>query len=191
VRFLDVIGLQNGAELHYQGIASDTGIPAVTIQTYIELLQDTLLGYEVKAFTKTKTRKAITRSKFYLFDIGVVNRLSRRGEIKAGSELFGHAFEHFIIGELRAYIGYNNLDSDLCYWRSGGFEVDAIVGNEMAIEIKSTNNVSDRHLKGLKALKEEKLVKNYYVISQDKNERIIDGIKLMPYDKFLNMLHST
>ncbi len=189
VRFLDVIGLQNGEELHYQGIANDTGIPSATIQTYIELLIDTLIGYEVKAFTKTTKRKAITRSKFFLFDLGVVNQLTHRGEIKEGSELFGKAFEHFIMNELRAYIQYNDLDLELQYWRSTSqFEVDAIVGNEMAIEIKSTKHASEHHLKGLRALQEEKKIKRYYLVCQDAHEREIDGIRIVHFERFLEGL---
>lgn len=160
----------------------------MTIQTYIELLRDTLIGYEVKAFTKTKTRKAIARSKFYLFDIGVVNKLAKRGEIRLGSELFGKAFEHFIMNELRAWLGYRGMDEELRYWRSTGFEVDAVISDQMAIEIKATANVSDRHLKGLKALREEGMVKEYLVVSNDATERTVDGIRIMPYEKFLRML---
>jgi predicted AAA+ superfamily ATPase len=190
VRFLDVLALQNGEELHYQGISNDVGISAATIQTYVELLKDTLIAYEVKAFAKTVKRKAITRSKLFFFDVGVVNQFARWGEIKVGSELFGRSFEHFIMNELRAYIHYQQLDEDLCYWRSKSqFEVDAIVGNRMAIEIKATQNAGPHHLKGLKALQEEKMVKEYYLVSQDPNEREVDGIQFVYYENFLKRLY--
>lgn len=189
VRFMDVLGIQNGEELNYQGISNDTGIKAVTIQTYIELLKDTLIGYELPAFVQTKKRKAITRSKLFLFDVGVVNKLANRGEIKPDSELFGKAFEHFIINELRAYLHYSEINQKLSYWRStSGFEVDAIIGNEWAIEIKSTKNAADHDLKGLKALREEGLVKHYSLVCMDQRSRVIDGIEVIHYEKFLQRL---
>ncbi len=50
-------------------------------------------------------------------------------------------------------------------------EVDLIIGNDLALEIKSTELVQDRHLKGLRALKEEGVVKNYAIVSQDPERR--------------------
>ena len=34
----------------------------------VQVLEDTLLGYQVEFFTNTKKRKAITTSKFYFFE---------------------------------------------------------------------------------------------------------------------------
>ncbi len=42
------------------------------------------------------------------------------------------------------------------YWRSiSQFEVDLILGNQWAIEIKGTRLVQKKHLKGIRVLKEE------------------------------------
>jgi len=40
-------------------------------------------------------------------------------------------------------------------------EVDFIIGNKLAIEIKGTDLVADKHLKGIRALKEEGLIQTY------------------------------
>jgi hypothetical protein len=58
-------------------------------------------------------RKATSRAKFYLFDLGVTNSLAGRHEIPVGTETFGKAFEHFIALELRAYLSYRRLNLDL------------------------------------------------------------------------------
>jgi uncharacterized protein len=188
-RFLDVMALQNGEELHYQAIASDCGVPARTVQNYVQILEDTLLGFQVPSYDATRKRKAISRSKFFLFDIGVVNTLAQRGEIRPKSELFGKCFEHFLMLEIRAFLGYERKHVPLQYWRStSGFEVDCVIGQEWALEFKSTELVSDHHLKGLKALKEEKLVKNYAVVSRDTKKRTVDGILIYPWREFLENL---
>jgi predicted AAA+ superfamily ATPase len=189
-QFLDAIALCNGEEINYQSLASDCGVLARTLKNYVEILQDTLIGYCLSPFTLTKKRKAITRQKHFLFDVGVVNSLCQRGEIRPRSELFGKAFEHFIINEVRAYVSYQRLRHRLQYWRStSGFEVDLIVGQEMAIEIKSASLVSDKHLKGLRALKEEGLVKNYGVVSLDPEVRTTrDGVTIYPWAHFLRRL---
>jgi uncharacterized protein len=188
IRFLDIMALQNGEELNYQGIASDSGVPAKTVQNYIQILEDTLIEFQVQPLGMTLKRKAITRSKFF-FDIGVVNTLSQRGEIKEKSELFGRAFEHFLMMEFRAYLLYERSPHALQYWRStSGFEVDCVIGKEGAFEFKSTDLAQNRHLKGLQALKEEKIIKNYALISQDPQKRIVDGITIYPWHEFLSDL---
>lgn len=100
------------------------------------------MGFQLKPFLKTKSRKAITRSKFYLFDLGVVAKLAKRGPVQVGSELFGLAFEHFIINEIRAFLSYQRIDEDLCYWRStSGFKVDCIVGQRISLAGRSPHKL--------------------------------------------------
>ncbi len=188
-RFLDVMALQNGEELNYQGIASDAGVPARTVLNYVQILEDTLLGFQVSSFGATLKRKAISRSKFFFFDIGVVNALAHRGEIKSKSELFGRCFEHFLFLELRAYLSYENQDLPLQYWRStSGYEVDCVIGKEWALKFKATNLVLDRHLSGLRALREEKLIKNFAVVSLDSYKRKMGDIWVYPWREFLTNL---
>lgn len=188
--FLELMALSNGEEISYQSIAGDCGVSPNSIKSYIEILQDTLIGFQLKAFTKTRKRKAISRSKLYFFDIGVTNSLANRGEILTDSELFGKAFEHFILLETRAFISYSRKRCRMRYWRSTSkFEVDLILDNKWAIEIKGTKSVQDKHLRGLRALREEGIVENFAVVSRDRHERkIIDGIVVLPWQVFLDTL---
>jgi len=48
---------------------------------------------------------------------GIANYLRNRRNIQLGSVDFGHAFEHYIIQELIAYLGYNGKQEQLSYWR--------------------------------------------------------------------------
>ena len=155
IRFLEVVALCNGKEINYANIASDCGVAVRTLEGYFSILDDTLIGFSIQPFLSTVKRKAITRAKYFLFDIGVVNSLARRGRVEFKSELFGRLFEHFIALELRAFLAYRRIDLALQYWRSTShFEVDFIIGNAtMAIEVKSTDLVTDKHLKGIRALK--------------------------------------
>ncbi len=184
--FFESVGLISGEELNYQNWSSDTGVPRKTLQSYVELLKDTLMAFELPAFRKTVTRKAVARSKFYLFDVGVANHMAQRGEIKYGSKEFGKAFEHFFIQECRALISYLELDWKLTYWRThSNIEVDLCLGNKWAIEIKSSSRISSGHLKGLKYLREEQLFENYAVVCFEKEKRIVDGIIIYPWKQFL------
>jgi predicted AAA+ superfamily ATPase len=185
VRFLDFVALTNGEEINYDSLGSDAGVPPRTVASYFELLEDTLVGFSVAPYTKTKKRKSITRSKFFLFDIGVVSALTKRGALTETSELLGRAFEHFIAMELRAYSSYSERDLALRYWRTTSqHEVDFILEDHLAIEVKATTRVSDRHLHGLIALQQEKCVKRHVLVSRDPLRRVVQGIEIIPWQEF-------
>lgn len=189
-RFLEIAAISNTEMVIYKNIAQDCGIDHRTVKEYFEILQDTLIGYLIQGFSATKKRRAILAPKFYYFDVGVANYLSNRKNIQQGTDAFGHSFEHLIIQELIAYLNYNNSDEALTYWRtSSGYEVDAIIGHgRIAIEIKSSNEVNTRHLKGLKAFLEDFQQARTIVVSMDKYKRILNGIEIYPANEFLKEL---
>lgn len=175
--------------MSYASLSRDTGIQVKTIRNYVEIAKDTLIAFEVPAFRKTVTRKAVASSKLFLFDVGVVGALAQRGQVQEGSELFGFAFEHFIALELRAYLSYRRTRLELTHWRSlSQMEVDFVVGERLAIEVKTTTHVTSADLKGLRALRDEGLVKEFAVVSRDPVKRNIDGITIWPWREFLSEL---
>ena len=191
-RFLQISALTSGRLLNFSSLSNDTAIPASTIREYYQILQDTLLGFLLPAWTKSRKRKAISTAKFYYFDIGVKNQLAGIHALEPKSDLYGQAFEHFIAMELRAYISYQRLHLPLQYWQAkNGQEVDFIIGDDIAIEVKTTNRVTGKHLKGLKALQEENLCKKYILVSFDSIAKATDGIEQMPWQLFLQNLWNT
>lgn len=188
VRFLETMAVSNGQEINYQMLASDSGVPPRTLEGYIEILEDTLIGYKLLPFQKTKKRKAATKSKFFLFDIGVTHHLKGIHSLTPGNTDFGTAFEHFIINEVRASQSYFRNDSALYYWRTKDYEVDLILDQRIAIEIKSSEQIKDSFFHSLHALQEEKLIQHYYLVSRCPQEGIKDGIQYVHYKTFLKRL---
>jgi predicted AAA+ superfamily ATPase len=189
-RFLEVAAMSNGEMIVYKNIAQDCGIDHRTVKDYFEILKDTLIGYLIPGFTDTIKRRAILAPKFYFFDVGIANYLLNRKNILPGSEIFGHSFEHLIIQELIACLGYMHSSENITYWRtSSGYEVDAIIGNgRIAIEIKSTDEVKSRHLKGLKAFTEDFPQARAIIVSLDKYARLMNGVEIIPAEQFLKRL---
>ena len=189
-RFLEAAALTDGEMVVYSNIAADCGVSTVTVKSYFEILADTLFGFYVPAYTKTIKRKLIQAPKFYLFDVGVTNYLLKRGHLKQGSPEYGHAFEHFIIQELRAYLGYNGKQDALSYWRTGsGIEIDAVLGDaEVGLEIKSSTEVKGHQLKGLLSFGQDYPNARLIIVSLDLNPRRKDNIEIMPYKDFLKEL---
>jgi len=194
-RFLEVAALSNGELVNYRNIASETGVSAPTAKEYFRILEDTLIGKMVPAFRKRAKRRLIGAPKFYFFDIGIVSHLARRGKIESGSELFGKAFEQFIFMELKAHASYSEINYPIAYWRTAsGFEVDFILEDEdnlVAVEVKSTDLIRNRHLKGIRAFKQEYPAKHFIVVSMEPRPRQTeDGINLIPWEIFLERLWS-
>jgi predicted AAA+ superfamily ATPase len=187
--FLDLMGKTNGCELNYKSIGQDCGVSDNTIRSYIEILEDTLIGYRLPAFTLSKKRAAHKRAKFYFFDTGVAATLARHQDLSEDHPAFGTYFEQFIVNEVRAYLSYNDREEPCAYWRSlSGFETDLTIGTSIAIEIKATHLVREKHLKGLLALAEERIFKRYIVVSQDTQKRSIGSIEVWPWELFLQSL---
>ena len=126
--------------------------------------------------------------KYFFFDIGVANYLSPEvQQVVPGSNLYGRAFEHFLINEIRAFQTYHCIDSPLAYWRtSSGFEVDLILGNmNVALEFKASAQVSDKWLRGLRALAEEHAPQQSIIVSLvEKPLKTEDGIHILPWRQF-------
>jgi len=189
-RFLDVAALSNGQLVNFTAVASDAGVPPRTVREHFLLLEDTLLGAMVPPFPGTRKRKPVATAKFYLFDVGVANHLLNRRSVQRGSPEYGQALEHFIFLECRAYLSYRRLDLPLTFWRSQSkLEVDFLIGNLLAIEVKATERVDDRALKGLRALSEEVRLRNQIVVSQERQpRRTEEGVEVLPVEEFLRRL---
>lgn len=189
-RFLEVAAICNGEILNYENIASDCGVSAKTVAAYFQILYDTLVGYEVPAYTKHIKRKLVQAPRFYYFDVGIVNYLLGRVSLKRGTDEFGHAFEHLVIQEIIAYLGYNESSEKLSYWRTyTGIEVDAVIGDaRIAIEIKSADEIQPKHKKNLKIFGEEHPDAKKIIVSLDKMTREVNGIEMIYVLDFLEML---
>ncbi len=93
--------------------------------------------------------------------------------------------------ELRAYLAYRRRYEELTFWRAkNGQEVDFVVGEELAIEVKATARISMSSAKGLKALQEENLIKKLIVVSQDRVETHQHGVQFMHWHTFIRQLWS-
>ncbi len=188
-KFLEVAALSNAELVNFESLASDTGVASKTIRSYFTILEDTLIGSILKPFRKTVHRKAIATSKFYFFDVGVSNCLTGKWNIIPKTEMFGKAFEHFIFTEIRAYLEYKRDRRPLSFWRDRyGHEVDFVIGDDVAIEVKSSELVSERHLKNLKMFCEEVNCAHRIVVSQDARPRIVDDINILPWQDFLKKM---
>lgn len=186
-RFLRVAALCNGTIVNFTNVANDAQVARTTVYEYFEILKDTLVLHELPAWRKSRKRKPLASSKYYFFDVGVVAALQGR-EFRAGTPEFGEAFETVLMHELTSYRDYVSGEP-LSFWRStSGFEVDFILGDHTAVEVKAKENVSANDVKPLRALAEEQRLKRYLCVSLDRRPRMLDRVTILPFRKFLEGL---
>ena len=189
-RFLDVAGLTNGEQVNFAAVASDAGLAPSTVREHYRILEDTLVGEQLPAFRRTRSRKPVSTAKFYFFDIGVANTLRRTGTIEHGSDAYGRALEHLVFLEIRAWLDYRRRDDPLTYWRSRSqLEVDFVIGDAVAVEVKAKPRVSTRDYKGLLALAEEIPLRRKLVVCHEPRRRREDhGVEIVPVQEFMDAL---
>lgn len=186
-RFLRVAALCNATLVNFTNVANDAQVPRTTVYEYFEILKDTLLLHEVPAWRKSRKRKPLVSSKYYFFDVGVASALQGR-LVKPETPEFGAAFETWLLHEIVSYRDYVSGEP-VNYWRStSGFEVDFILGDHTAIEVKAKNNVSPQDLKSLRVLAEEKRLKRYLCVSLEPRRRQVEGVTILPFRQFLDAL---
>ena len=191
-RFLDVAAHFNGQQINYTKIGNDAEVPPRTIKDYIGLLQDTLVLHVLPPFRGTGKRKLAATDKVYFFDIGVANALAGRRTLQPGSPEYGLALEQLVFLELRAAMDYRRLDTRITYWRTRtGLEVDFLLDDHTAVEVKATRNASSRDLRSLRALAEEIGPRSRLLVCREPHaRRTDDGIEILPVRTFCERVWS-
>ena len=190
--FLDAAALGDGEMINFSNIARECGVSSPTAKAYFGILDDTLLGCWLNAYRRRRKRRVIGAPKFYFADVGVVNRLARRGDLTPGSPLYGKAFENWVFHELSACIEYREWDLELSYWRlPSGIEVDFVLGDmEVALEAKASARITRDHLRGLRTLIDEHpgVRRRIVVCLEPRPRRTEDGIDILPAAEFVRRL---
>ncbi len=190
IRFLEVAAISDGEMLNYENVATDCGVSANTVKAYYKILCDTLLGFEIPAYRKVIKRKLTKASRFYFFDVGIANYLTGRHHLAPKTPEYGHAFEHLVMQEIVAYLGYKNSEEKLTYWHTyDDIEVDAVIGDaRVAIEIKSADSIQTSHKKGLIEFAKEHPNVKLVLVSRDRITRRNGEIDLYYVTDFFKAL---
>ena len=190
--FLDAAALSDTSGVNYSNVARECGVSGPTAKAYFGILEDTLLARWLPRWRRRATRRLAGAPKLYFEDVGLVNRLARRGELHRGSDDYGKAFENWVFHELSAFIAYRELDEQLTYWRvPSGIEVDFVVGDMwVAIEAKASARITSGHLKGLRTLAEEhpNAGRRVVISLEPRSRRTDDGIDIIGATDFAQRL---
>lgn len=191
--FLEVASQGNGTPVNYSNIARDVGADTKTVQSYYQILEDTLMGFKLPAWRHSIRKQQALAPKFYFFDLGVKRALDRNLDAPLAPHTygFGAAFEHFLIAEIRRLADYAGKNWKLMHLRTNyGAEVDLVIDRPgsptLLIEIKSADHVDERDTKTLEAmLPDAPKGSEALVLSRDDVAKKIGSVLCLPWQRGL------
>lgn len=192
-RFLDMAAQQNGDLVNYSAVARECALPIRTVQSYYEILEDTLIGMRLPAWRHTIRKQLSAHPKFYLFDTGVTNAIN--GMLGGGldARLKGRLFEQFIVLETQRRLSYAKSETRMHYWRTNhGAEVDLVLerrGKVMAaIEIKYGESPGPESLTGLLSFRSENPKAPLFVVCRSPQPYRSGDATVLPWKEYLETL---
>ncbi len=194
-RFLFIAAQMSGQIVNFAKIAREAGTTVPTVQSYFQILEDTLIGFLLDSFHESVRKRQRENPKFYFFDTGVLRALNNTlsVDLPPHTYAFGVAFEHFVINEIQRLQSYGKKDYRFSYLRTkDGVELDLIIerpGRKRAlVEIKSTERLGPEDVRALKRLSPDIPNSEAFCLSRDPVVKTIDGIRCLPWPRGLEEL---
>ncbi|MFC1585890.1 ATP-binding protein [Fibrobacterota bacterium] len=189
IKFLPLAADASGTIINFSNIGHDTGVSHNTVREYFQILEDTLIGSFLPAFSKSSRKRIIKNPKFYLFDTGVYRALSGKSAapLTPATVDYGRAYEHFIISEIKRLNDCYEKDMRLSFYRTSNHaEVDLVLecpdGSVLALEIKATDTPQKKGLRGLHSFKQECDKAQLICVCNTPRPYKIDDVEILPLD---------
>lgn len=191
-RFLEAVSFSHASLLNITNVARECEVGRKTVEGYLQVLEDILLGFKLPVFAKRAKRALISHSKFYLFDSGVFQSLRPKGPLDQPEEITGAALEGLVAQHLRAWNAYKGNPYELFFWRSrGGVEVDFVLYGKdsiYALEVKNSNRIRPEDLRSLKEFHKDYPQSKMLFLYRGNEKLLIDQIQCIPCEMFLKHL---
>jgi predicted AAA+ superfamily ATPase len=194
-RFLESAASLSGELLSFSNVARECQLPIKTVQSYYEILEDTLIGYRLLPWMKSERKRLVAHPKFYFFDTGVTNAINRRLSSAPDPTLYGRLFEQLMVLEAQRSIDYACSECRLYFWRTNtGAEVDLLLEKHGkllgAFEFKSAREVGGNDFSGLRSFRADGHDVPLTVVYRGQHAYQTDGIQVTPYREFLLQISS-
>lgn len=152
-KIVKMLASRIGARIDYAKLSRLTGINAVTLKNYLDFFEDTYLIKRVPVFTKNADREIVKAKKLYFVDSGLAGILA---DLNSGAK-----FENAVYCQLRhkGEVKYFSMKD--------GREIDFILNEKVALEVKETPTESD--LNDLKRMAERLSLAHFSLVGKNKS----------------------
>ena len=128
-KLMQLLASRVGSRIDISKISSVSGINRNKISDYLELLEYTYFIHRVPSFNKNKDKEISAQKKLYLADTGILQQLAQVSS--------GQVFENAIALQLK------HLGELAFYQKKNGQEIDFILNENTAIEVKETASLNE------------------------------------------------
>lgn len=192
-RFLDLAAAYSGQTLNISSVARDAGIAPRTVQSYFEVLEDTLITRTIPAWRRSPLKRLAAHPRVYLFDTGVTNALTGRLHQPLNITDRGRLFEQLMVLEAQRRLDYAGTDARLYYWRTNsGAEVDLLIEHNGAIraafEFKSGSVVASADCSGLTAFADDYPQTPRYLVCTCPQPFRMNDVQVLPWRAYMQLL---
>lgn len=198
-RFLQVAAKHHAQVLNVERVAQLAAIKRRTVDTYFEILEDTLLGLRLPAYRPGLRSKEVAHPKFYIFDAGVARAAAGWIRETMPDEWRGFSFETLVLGELRAFNSYRRKDKRLLHYSvTGAFDIDFVVETQkkvlnrparfVAIEAKASSEWRSEWNRPLAMIAEHGAIDAAYGVYLGKKTIVNDAVTVLPFAEFSRRL---
>jgi predicted AAA+ superfamily ATPase len=188
-RFLEALSFSHASVLNLSNVARECQVNRKTVEGFLEVLEDLLLGFRIPVFSRRAKRELAAHPKFYYFDAGVFRANRPAGPLDAPEEIHGLALEGLVAQHLRAWCDYSSGDHQLHYWQTRSqVEVDFVVYGESgiyAVEVKNASRVTPSDLRALQTFADDYPQSQRYLLYRGKERFRLKDVLCLPADEFL------
>jgi predicted AAA+ superfamily ATPase len=192
LKFLEHFALRNGQVINIQSLAGEIGIPRTTINGYLDILEQTLLGFKLAPIHLKAKVKEVATAKFYFFDTGVVRALGNQLDNELGIEK-GTLLETLVLHEIKTFTDYFQQRWEIHFWGTPSEnEVDFIVSKgkvSIGIEVKSSKTWHKDFNSGLETLLKAGKIESAFGVYLGTEKLKSGSVTVFPFEKFIELMH--
>lgn len=185
LKFLEHFAIRNGHVINIQNLAGEIGVPRTTINGYLEILEQTLLGFKLEPIHLKAKVKEVATAKFYFFDLGVVRALAKQLVEELGTER-GTLLETLVLHEIKTYSDYFQQRWGVHFWGTPSEnEVDFIVIKgkvAIGIEVKASKKWDKKFNSGLETLLDSGKIKSAFGVYLGTEKLKSGPVTVLPFE---------
>ncbi len=180
-QFLQMLAFLSGTIINYSNVASALGVSQPTVREYFQIAHGSFIWRHVPAYEKNGVKRIVKHPKGYIRDTGLLHFLLKLPGLDdlLSHPQQGHSWEAMVIENIIRNLNWKGASFNYYYYRtSGGAEVDLVLEGDFGlipIEIKHTQKLNFRELRGIKNFIKEQGCPYGFVVNNGQQIEFIDN----------------
>jgi predicted AAA+ superfamily ATPase len=118
LKLLQALAYQLGNEVSYLELSEMIKVDKETVENYLNLLEQTFVIFRLNSYSRNLRSELKKSKKIYFYDNGVRNALLANFQLPELRTDIGALWENFIISERIKFMKYNDIWSNVYFWRT-------------------------------------------------------------------------